>query len=495
MAGLHCAYRLKTDYNVTATIYEASDRTGGRMYSGRDLFAEGQVCELGGELIDTGHATMHALADELKIQLDDRFANEPTGHHRETFFINGQSVSEADIVTAFTPLAAVMNTALTTAEADDAVFETLDNTNMRAWLDAQPEATEVIKKILIESYIAEYGLEAEQQSILNLLYFIDHQTPDPFRIFGDSDERFHTHLGNDTFTTLLADALSPDQIQRQMRLTAARPEGQAFVLTFQNAAGESVEVTADHVVFAIPFTLLREVDLSALDLTTADFTDAQKRQVINELGYGTNSKLMMGFSRDVWREDHNASGASVSDFGFHNTWDTSIGQSGTTAIMTNFSGGNFGRDSNQPEPNALALQILPQIDQIFPGTQAAYTADSAVRMHWPTAPFNKGSYGCYKPGQWAFYGSEGQRAGNVHFCGEHTSLDNQGFMEGAAESGALVAQEISEDLGLPKSKSMERVLGLKLLLPQSTYRARTMHGLRWLDRRRIVRAVAKRNRF
>jgi monoamine oxidase len=488
MAGLHCAYRLKKDYKLNATIYEASERTGGRMYSGRDLFADGQVCELGGELIDTGHLTMHALSEELSLQLDDRFANEPPGFHRDVYFIAGREVPEAEIVTAFTPLAAVMATTVEAAEADDALFETLDNTSMRAWLDAQPEATDTIKAILIEAYIAEYGLEAEQQSILNLLYFVDYETPDPFRIFGASDERYHTHAGNDAFTTALAAALDADQIKRQMRLKAARAEGSAYALTFTDASGADVVEEADYVVLALPFTLLREVDLTGLDLTTADFSDAQKRQVIQELGYGTNSKLMMGFSRDVWREDHNASGTSLSDFGFHNTWESSIGQAGDSAILTNFSGGTFGATSNQGTPEEVAAQILPKIDQVFPGVEAAYTG-KAVRFHWPTAPFNKGSYGCYKPGQWAFYGSEGQRAGNILFCGEHTSLDNQGFMEGAAETGALAAQEIADDLALPISKGMKSVLGPKLDLPQSTYKAHTMQGLRWMERRRVARAV------
>lgn len=64
IAGLHCAYRLKK-LGVAATVYEASKRIGGRMFSDRTTFPDGQHCELGGELIDTGHATMLDLAAEL----------------------------------------------------------------------------------------------------------------------------------------------------------------------------------------------------------------------------------------------------------------------------------------------------------------------------------------------------------------------------------------------------------------------------------------------
>jgi hypothetical protein len=33
----------------------------------------------------------------------------------------------------------------------------------------------------------------------------------------------------------------------------------------------------------------------------------------------------------------------------------------------------------------------------------------------------------------------------VHFCGEHTSPEFQGWMEGAAETGGRVAKEILDD--------------------------------------------------
>lgn len=46
------------------------------------------------------------------------------------------------------------------------------------------------------AYATEMGLEPEQQSALNLLTFISAE-PDPFRVFGESDERFHVRGGND----------------------------------------------------------------------------------------------------------------------------------------------------------------------------------------------------------------------------------------------------------------------------------------------------------
>jgi monoamine oxidase len=39
-------------------------------------------------------------------------------------------------------------------------------------------------------------------------------------------------------------------------------------------------------------------------------------------------------------------------------------------------------------------------------------------------------------------GVEGEPEGNCHFAGEHTSVDFQGYLNGAVESGQRAAQEL-----------------------------------------------------
>jgi monoamine oxidase len=39
--------------------------------------------------------------------------------------------------------------------------------------------------------------------------------------------------------------------------------------------------------------------------------------------------------------------------------------------------------------------------------------------------------------------AQGRRSGNLHFAGEHTSVDFQGYMEGAVRSGYRCAAEIA----------------------------------------------------
>jgi monoamine oxidase len=55
------------------------------------------------------------------------------------------------------------------------------------------------------------------------------------------------------------------------------------------------------------------------------------------------------------------------------------------------------------------------------------------------------SYTCYRPGQFtSIAGNEGKPVGNLYFAGEHCDsfYDQQGFMEGALNSGVATAAAI-----------------------------------------------------
>jgi Flavin containing amine oxidoreductase len=97
------------------------------------------------------------------------------------------------------------------------------------------------------------------------------------------------------------------------------------------------------------------------------------------------------------------------------------------------------------------------------------------RMHWPSAPFARGSYAAYRPGQTAFEGIEGRRVGRLHFCGEHTSVTFQGLMEGACATGAFTVQAVLHDMGLPTEHIMT-ALGVRLSSSHMAFSTPSQHG-------------------
>ena len=96
ISGLTAALTLQ-DKGLAATVYEASPRIGGRMHSDVGYWAQGQVSEFCGELIDSGHTTILGLADRFNLAVDDLLAAEPQGSTDTYWFLNGRyTVADAD---------------------------------------------------------------------------------------------------------------------------------------------------------------------------------------------------------------------------------------------------------------------------------------------------------------------------------------------------------------------------------------------------------------
>jgi monoamine oxidase len=89
IAGLTAAWRLR-QAGVPVRVIEPASRVGGRMFSLRNHFSDGQVIELGGELIDSDHVRIRALAQELGLTLDDLAADDPS-LHGDVWFAQGRS--------------------------------------------------------------------------------------------------------------------------------------------------------------------------------------------------------------------------------------------------------------------------------------------------------------------------------------------------------------------------------------------------------------------
>jgi monoamine oxidase len=441
IAGLTAAWRLR-QAGVRARLFEAQGRVGGRMFSLRNHFPEGQVIELGGELIDSGHTRIRALAAELGLVLDDLLEGDAAS---DTWYFDGRAIGEREIVAAFVPVAQAIERdmgplgdgSLDHRDGNPA-FRSLDALSIAQWLDRNGVGG-WLRKLIDVAYTTELGLEIDQQSALNLLTFIGTDDADTFKVFGESDERFHVRGGNDLIVQRLGDQLG-GAIESGHALEAVAARGDGYALSFRHGAA-SREVMAKQVVLALPFTLLREVRIE-VDLPE------RKRRAIDTLAYGTNAKLMIGFDRQVWRT-HGANGASMSDLPYQTTWDTSRKQAGNGGVLTNFTGGRHGLALGAGTVKQQAEAAVAALERVFPGVAAARTGAREVRMHWPSQAWVRGSYACLRPGDWSsLRGVMGEAVGGLHFAGEHCALETQGFMEGGCESGEAAARAVLAQRGI-----------------------------------------------
>lgn len=438
IAGLNCAHTL-VKKGFASTIYEASSRTGGRMYTAHNIMAPGLSTELGGEFIDSIHTDMLHLANELGLNLIDTNDSLSAGLTKEVFFFNNRIYTEAEIIAAFQSCVAqidadvqLLGDGVTYDNPGNAVA--LDNTSLNDYIQ-QLTTADWLKELLEVAYVTEYGLEGREQSCINFLFLISTDVSSGFALFGESDQRYKIKGGNQRVTNRLSALYSPF-IRKEHRLVCIKLTNYGkYQLTFQTPGGTEVE-TADIVVLTLPFTLLREVDIQVP-------LPSWKTNAIQNLGYGTNAKLMLGFNSRIWKTQ-GFKGDSFSDESYQSGWDNSELQGGVAGGYTFYSGGAPGVNLANGTAQQQAANHLPGFNKVFPGAQAAFNTN-AVRFHWPTYPFTKGSYACYKVGQWTtIAGAEIKPIGNLFFAGEHCSLDFQGFMNGGAETGRRAAHAIAQ---------------------------------------------------
>jgi monoamine oxidase len=317
----------------------------------------------------------------------------------------------------------------------------LDSMSIVDWIEETFEGgiESRIGQVLDLAYNIEYGAECAEQSALNLLYLLGYRGQGQFRVFGGSDEKYHVAGGNDRITDGLAARLA-GQITTGSELVALRRNDTGtFRLTFAQASGTTT-VTADQVVLTVPFSILR----SSVDLGRAGF-EQRKRIAIRELGMGTNSKLHLQFSSRFWN-GLGSNGETFADTGYQNTWEVTRAQAGRSGILVDYTGGNVGASFGSGTPESRALEFLGRLEPVLPGATAAWNRRATVD-YWPGYEWTKGSYSFWKVGQYQrFAGIEGRRQGNCHFAGEHTSIDFQGYLNGAVETGQRAAAEILGDL-------------------------------------------------
>ena len=160
---------------------------------------------------------------------------------------------------------------------------------------------------------------------------------------------------------------------------------------------------------------------------------------------GTNSKLNVQFTERVWRAQ-GMNGDTYSDTGYQSTWEVTRAQPGTAGILVDYTGGDIGASFGTGTAVERANQFITQISPLIGGLSSTFNGKAYVD-YWKGNPYTKGSYSYWKVGQYtAFGGAEGERSGNCHFAGEHTSIDFQGYLNGAVDSGYRAAAEILADL-------------------------------------------------
>lgn len=469
-AGLACAYALNKN-GIPFHIFEGSQRVGGRILTSENWNTDRQFIEIGGELLDSSHTVTFELVkaltqDELtatrqgkKFESSEleilRFSDyEKNGLEKILIYVDRQTYFEKDLVKGIQPLIKKtqeihkkifknQNIGLTFSNQSkfpDAVK--MDHKSIRElFADFNGLTESWILKTVLSAYESEFGREADKQSALNFISLMDQSLADGFSMFGDSDEALRLKKGNSSLIRALMNSLtnygskSTDSLLSVgSALTSVSRQGSRFLCKFKGRPDQ----TFSHLVITLPIPILRTIEgLENLDLSR------EKKLMIKNSGVASNSKAILDFKAKFWRNS-----GKISNQGEHFIhldsqvfWETSRMQNGQSGILTNFIGG---LDADRADANR-ASKSLDLLVQIYGDSARKVHSNKSIFMDWQKNPWSQGSYAVLNPGQYSQFWGTGPIAecnGQLLFAGEHTSMDFQGFMNGAYESGLRAARQI-----------------------------------------------------
>ena len=452
LAGTSCAYRL-LQAGVPFTICDANSALGGRTWTLRKFFDDGQITEHGGEFISSEHTAVRKLATELGLSLVNLRAAQPRGTE-EIYWVHGEKYTVPQMLADYRYVYPAI-----AAAAKAAPFPTLynhytkagyllDHMSVRQWIENNTPGglQSKIGWLLDLDATTENGGESSDQSSLELISMLSYMSAltshEQFYLVG-TDELYGVKGGNDRIVGRMAQRFPAASVRPNTALTAMRKRSDgSYLLTFTSSL-QTIELPADYVLLAIPFTTLRHVDLSQAGFSPLKMT------AIRELGMGTNTKLHLQFKDRFWyRLDYN--GYTYSDTGYQQTWEVTRGQPGASGILTSYYGGNWGASfkapSFAPANPDYANQFLRALEPVYPGGASAWNG-KAYMDYWTGDRLHRGSYSYGRVGQYTkFIGIEEVPEGNVRFAGEHVSLNFAGFMNGAVETGERAASQILKTL-------------------------------------------------
>jgi monoamine oxidase len=288
LAGIRCAHMLWTGGSrVASTVYEAdTTHVGGRCWSLRGYFGNGLVAEHGGAFINHDETAIRNLAKQLGLKEEVVNGGDlPGGEEIYRFDDSPYTYDDANADWGAIGYR-VFQDAYKLApwpqryDGNTAEGRRLDLLSVPEWLDETGiSSSSRFGRLLLADVVSEYGGDPGDQPALNLLYLLAWNNQNSLEPLPGYDEKYHVVGGNDQIVSRMVAQLPAGTVKQGYELVRVEDTGiGTYRLTFQ-VGSKTSQVTADHVVLALPFSTLRDVDLSRSGLSPL------KLQAIQQSGW------------------------------------------------------------------------------------------------------------------------------------------------------------------------------------------------------------------
>lgn len=442
LAGLAASYELaQAGHDVV--ILEARDRPGGRVQTLRGPFSDGLHADAGAHLIPNQHHLTLRYVRLFKLGIEP---STPLFEAR-LFYVHGQRVVAnygVDVEWPFdlTPEERKLGRLGMWERYISAALGDLGDVTAPGWpanhrlekydwmtaadllrsRGASPGAVALLRV----GYLDLIGDGIDSYSALQMLHNLALRQMETVR--------YAIRGGTDLLAKAFADRLA-GRIRYESPVVRIEP-GEASASVVVGRDGQHQRLTADHVVCTIPFSVLRQIDVSP------SFSP-QKQRVIEELPYTSIARVYLQFKRKIWTTE-NLYVTAATDLPIKWLFEHTVNQPGPRGILEAQAAGVEGRRVTRMTEGERIQFALDHVERVFPGIRSDF--ERGTSKAWDEDPWARGAFAYFRPGQMLSLLPHIARVeGRVHFAGDHTSPWSA-WMQGALESGLRAAREINEAL-------------------------------------------------
>lgn len=418
LAGLSAAYEL-TQAGHDVTVLEAQTRPGGRVQTLREPFSDGLYAEVGAIHFPDSHefTLKYVTLFDLPLQLE---------------FWGPENLSEEELERPIWGMwEKYVQPGMDAMAANPAApgwhvgsLKKYDEMSYVKFLHSQGASPGEIT-LLTRGWHGLWGDGAETVSALAVLRDKAQEW--------EGNNWYRIEGGNDLLPKAFAVRLSE---KIRYGATAVRIEHDAQgvrVVFFQ--AGRHHTCAGDYLICAVPFSVLRQVDVSP------PFSPG-KRRAIRELPYFSAARVSMQFRKRSWLDLALGWDRDAGDLPIQTIVDSTHFQPGSRGILQTYTGGPDARRLMELGESERIRFTLEQVENIIPEIRQYF--EGGISKLWDEDPWARGASSWYKPGQMSeLWPHVPGLEGRVHFAGDHTSAWIR-WMQGALESGNRAAREVSE---------------------------------------------------
>ncbi|SEN30269.1 flavin monoamine oxidase family protein [Lihuaxuella thermophila] len=449
MAGLVAASLLKeAGHNVK--ILEATERVGGRVYTVRSPFTEGQYLDLGPMRIPSIHDLTLEYIRKFRLPVNPFINVTPN----DIIYVNGiktrlnayernadilgypvaplekGKTAEQLVLPLLKPVIDLINQ--NPSENWAWVVQEFDKYSMDTFLryppygqGLSPDAMEMVKVLLTLEGLPEL-------SFLEILR--------EFMILFNREVTFYEITGgNDLLPKAFLPQLREDILFGQEMKKIVQHDNRVTIYSINPKTLKSLEISGDLAIVTIPFTVLQHVEVEP----RSSFSH-YKWQAIRELHYVSSTKIGIEFRSKFWEKENLFGGKTITDLAIRSTYYPShgIGKKGPGVILASYTWEDDAMPWDCLSEEQRIRQALSNLSAIH-GKQITNEFITGISHSWAQDPYAGGAFALFKPYQETDIGPYiATPEGRVHFAGEHASTAHS-WIQGAIESGIRAAYEIN----------------------------------------------------